>query len=177
MGDFIAGRVRYLRTWPTRRQWLETLLVFALYAGLVLALGLGSGFFRPGWLLAPAWVMCLLPISLWVVPSLLEETIFRGLLIPPRQKRRQPDIFYLIGSTVLFVVWHPLNALICYPPARAVFYDPVFLTIVAGMGIACGALTLRSQSLWPAVFIHWASIVIWVFALGGRNILLDGVTG
>jgi predicted Abi (CAAX) family protease len=76
-------------------------------------------------------------------------------------------------STLLFVAWHPLNALTINPSAPALFLDPAFLLISAALGITCGYSYVVSKSLWVPVLIHWATVVVWVFFLGGRNLVLE----
>ena len=164
--------VEGFRTSPLRAP-LETWALVPLYAALSLAIGFGSGLLRVEFIsakLAP-----LLLITLFIFPSLLEEAFFRGVLIPRKTGERSAARSMLaIGwSTLLFVAWHPLNALTINPSAPALFLDPAFLLISAALGITCGYSYVVSKSLWVPVLIHWATVVVWVFFLGGRNLVLE----
>ena len=77
------------------------------------------------------------------------------------------------ADTLLFVAWHPLNAATINPSAPTIFFDPAFLAITAVLGITCGYGYVVSKSLWVPVLIHWATVVAWVFFLGGRNLVLE----
>ena len=81
-------------------------------------------------------------------------------------------LFYILLSTFLFVIWHPINALV-NPVSAIFFYNPYFLAIVAFLGITCGTSYIYSRSLWVPILIHWITVLFWVFLLGGRNLILD----
>lgn len=151
----------------------RVLLPFLLFSSVSLAYGMATGIFELGILdseLAPV-----LPFTLFVFPAFLEELFFRGLLIPLNTTGtgRGGKAIPLASSTVLFVLWHPLNALTINPGAQAYFLDPQFLLFVALLGATCGYTYLHSKSLWVPVIIHWATVVVWVFFLGGRNLILE----
>jgi predicted Abi (CAAX) family protease len=76
-------------------------------------------------------------------------------------------------STAAFVLWHPVNALAFNHTAIPLFTDPAFLVIVTALGFTCGFAYVRSRSIWMPVIIHWASVLVWVLLLGGRNLLLE----
>jgi predicted Abi (CAAX) family protease len=116
----------------------------------------------------------ILPFSLFIFPSFLEEAFFRGILIPnnAKDKGRRFIIFITLVSTVLFVLWHPLNALTANPGARKIFLNPNFLFIVFCLGLVCSLSYIYSRSLWAPVIIHWLTVFFWVFFLGGRNLIL-----
>ena len=116
-----------------------------------------------------------LPFSLFIFPSLLEEAFFRGLLIPNNAGTRSGSriIAYIAVSTTAFVLWHPANAVTINTNAAALFLNPAFLLIVALLGITCSVSYVLSRSLWTPIIIHWMTVVIWVIFLGGRNKLLE----
>lgn len=161
-----------LTTSPLRAWRISGLLALA-YAIPALALGLASGLLQPG--LVEARFFILLPLSLFLFPSLLEEAFFRGLLIPRDTARRGPGavVFFTLLSTLTFVAWHPLNALTINPTAREVFLNPTFLGIVFLLGLSCSLAYIYSRSLWVPVIIHWLTVVVWVLFLGGRNLVLE----
>lgn len=160
-----------LLTSPFRAPVRAWLLV-PVYAITALALGFSSGLFQ----LEPlkiGWAPVLL-VTLLISPSLLEEMLFRGLLIPRQVLRRGSLRAGLaIGwSTLVYVLWHPLAALTTSPESRPFFLDPTFLAIVTLLGITCGHSYVVARSLWVPILIHWVTVVVWVFFLGGHNLVL-----
>jgi predicted Abi (CAAX) family protease len=144
-----------------------------VFAILAAAIGFGTGLLEVQWLDSP--MALLLPITLFVFPSLLEEAFFRGVLIP--RNVLDSGVARAAGavamSTVAFVVWHPINALAFNQAAIPLFLDPWFLLIVAALGITCGWGYVLSRSLWIPVLLHWMAVVVWVLFLGGRNLVLE----
>lgn len=161
-----------LRVPPWRapvRAWLPV----PIFAVIALMVGFETGLLRLR-LISDPWAP-VLPVTLLVFPALFEEALFRGLLMPRQFLNRGGAATALTigGSTLLYVAWHPLNAWLFTPSARTLFYDPAFLFIVGALGIACGYSYAVSRSLWAPTLIHWATVLIWVFFLGGRNLLLE----
>lgn len=120
-------------------------------------------------------LVLLLPFTLLIFPSLLEEAVFRGVLIPRETmaRGRGKIIVAITWSTLLFVLWHPLNALLFNHSAIPLFLDPAFLLIVAVLSVTCGYGYVVSKSIWVPVLIHWATVAVWVLFLGGRNLILE----
>jgi CAAX protease family protein len=164
--------VEGFRTSPLRAP-LKAWSLVPFYAAISLAVGFSSGLLR--FELISAKLAPLLLITLFVFPSLLEEAFFRGVLIPRDSFERGAtrSILAIGWSTLMFVAWHPLNATTINPSAPALFLDPAFLLISAALGITCGYGYVVSKSLWVPVLIHWATVVVWVFFLGGRNLILE----
>ena len=104
-----------------------------------------------------------LAATLFVVPALGEEILFRGLLIP----RDRPGVGAILLSVLLFVLWHPLQALTIGPPWAAAFLDPWFLAAVAILGLALARIYAATRSLWPCVLAHWLVVLGWKTVLGG----------
>ena len=166
---------RGLITVPKGSAILFSVVVFLIYMAVAIPIGFCSGFFAIETLQTDIWVMLVLPISLFFVPSLFEEIIFRGLLLPHRSRgiSNRPLFFYSAFSVVAFIVWHPLNAMTINPAAYSMFTDPVFLCLAALMAIACTITYLKTGSIWVPIAIHWLTVVVWVFFLNGRNVVLD----
>jgi predicted Abi (CAAX) family protease len=161
-----------LRTSPFKIP-LISLLPFPIFIIAALGIGFYSGLFHFGFLKRK--IGFLLLFTTFVFPSLLEEAFFRGLLIPNDaiQHGAGRILFYLAVSTLLFVLWHPLNALTINPGAVPFFLKPAFLLITALLGLTCGVSYILSHSLWIPVIIHWLTVLVWVFLLGGRNKILE----
>lgn len=101
---------------------------------MALALGFSSGLFRLD-LIPLGWVPLLLS-GLLVSTALIEEVLFRGLLIPRLSLERGWGWtgLAMTWSTGLYVLWHPLSAITRRPEAQALFLAPSFLGIVALLG-------------------------------------------
>lgn len=151
-----------------RAAWLPV----PFFAAAALAIGFSSGLFEVQLLTSPAAPV--LPFTMFVFPALLEELFFRGILIPRniRDRGQKKAALAIVLSTLAFVIWHPANALIFDPSVIPFFFNPAFLGITALLGITCGTGYVLSRSIWVPVIIHWATVILWVFFLGGTNKLL-----
>jgi uncharacterized protein len=147
--------------------------VFVVYAALAIAIGFGSGVIEPA--MAERKLFLFLPFTLLIFPSLLEEAFFRGLLIPrnTRDGGAWRILFFSLLSSLVFVAWHPLNALTINPGASGIFLEPWFLLITFLLGLSCSLGYIFSRSLWVPVLMHWLTVLVWVLLLGGRNLLLE----
>jgi uncharacterized protein len=161
-----------LRTSPFKAP-LISLLPFPVYLLFALGIGFYSGLFNFGFLNSKIGLF--LPFILFVFPSFFEEAFFRGLLIPNNavEQGSRRILFYLVISTALFVLWHPFNALTINPEAASFFLNPYFLLITTLLGLTCGVSYILSRSLWIPILIHWLTVMLWVFLLGGRNMMLE----
>jgi predicted Abi (CAAX) family protease len=103
------------------------------------------------------------------IPALLEEFIWRVLLVP----RPESKYFWHVGflSLGLYVASHPLGAWLFRPTARDVFYSLTFLFLATLLGLICLTAYARTQSLWSSVVIHWLVVAIWL--LFGAGTLLE----
>ena len=164
--------VQGLRTSPFRAP-LKAWALVPVLAILATAIGFAAGLLEPQWLDSP--LAPVLPITLFVFPSLLEEAFFRGVLIPRNvlDSGATRAAATVAVSTVAFVAWHPVNALAFNHAAIPLFLDPWFLLIVAALGVTCGWGYVLSRSLWVPVLVHWVAVVVWVLLFGGRNLLLE----
>jgi predicted Abi (CAAX) family protease len=161
-----------LKTSPLHT-WKVSVLVTVPYLVAALIIGFMSGLFELAMLRSS--MIWFLPFALFIFPSFLEESIFRGLLIPNNARERGTKyiIRVTLVSSAIFVLWHPLNALTINPAAKAVFLNPYFLLIAFLLGIATAMSYIYSKSLWAPVIIHWLTVVVWVLFLGGRNLILE----
>lgn len=158
-----------LKRIPTRQDWLETLCaagVFALAAGLIHTFMSPIQFSMslPGARYDPEGFLRLAAIAI-LIPALGEELVFRGLLQP---KSLTTPTRYLVSlmSLGLFVLWHPFQVWIGSPTGQTLFLEPGFLILVAILGTLCAGLTQRTNSLWPAVALHWGVVVSWKAGTG-----------
>ena len=162
-GLSLAGAVREtlasLKRLPDLRAALEALVLFllVLFAG-AWAVSSGALVIDP----MPRGQLMTLWLSAFLMPSLLEELVFRGWL-----PRSAP--LAAILSFVAFVLWHPLQVWLNLPFARPEFLRPGFLIAVAALGFACTLTRIRSGSIWPGVVIHWGVVVAWLAIFGGAG--------
>jgi len=171
----IARRLRLsIATWPDRAGWRDALLLTTVWAAVAVPLGIGLGVARweassssRGELLAFAAMAI-------VIPSLAEEILFRALLIPHRSESVSVGnrLAWAGFALAVFVAYHPLNGWLLKVSAATVFTDPGFLTLAALLGVVCTLAYWRTGSIWPAVGIHWLTVVAWKVCLGGRIILV-----
>ena len=142
-------------------------ILIALPYGIVsIIIGINSGILHPS--LPQLWELFLLPPILLVFPSIIEESIFRGLLLPPSlddaSVRRRT--FAVIASTALFVAMHPLNHWLIGLSDTSLFTNPTFLVIVTLLGLTCAIQYLKTRSLWVPIATHWLTVVVWNLFLG-----------
>jgi len=153
-----------LRTWPDRAGWHFTIgagLLGLALIGLIAWAG-GLAHFHPV-PIGMAWLRIALVVI--VLPSLAEELIFRGLLVP-RPDRAFP-VWRALATIALFVGWHPFQALTFGPPWSAVFLAPSFLVAVFVLGATLTAIYRETGSIWPCAAVHWLLVVSWKLLFGG----------
>jgi uncharacterized protein len=168
--SFMIYRTRLLtslRTLPSPRGWLFCLAVSAAALALMMAIGFVTGLYRlqptePG--LAPRMLM------VFFIPALGEEIPFRGLLTPGPNQSARPRLEIAV-STGLYTLWHVFEGLTFLKSAAHVFLRPDFLLCCAVLGLGCAIMRHRTGSIWPAVILHWALVVIWQTWLGGVSAL------
>ncbi len=161
---------RGLKTSPFKgpaRAWA----LFPAFAAFALVVGFGTDLLEYDPLPVPRAL--LLSFTLIIFPSLIEEAFFRGVLIPRNAAERGRAAVSIALSTLVFIAWHPVNALVFSHSAAPIFLDPWFLVIVAALGVTCGHAYVVSKSIWIPVIIHWATVLTWVIFLGGRNLVLE----
>jgi len=158
---------RGLRTWPHARGWGEAAVIGALTLAAMAAVGFAGGLYRLG----PPQLSGL-PLSLATVliaPALGEEAVFRGLLVPGQEEARRP--WLAIGLvTLVFTLWHVVEATTFLPKAAPIFLRPDFLACAALLGLGAALMRWRTSSLWPSVALHWLVVVVWQTWLGGPGL-------
>lgn len=152
---------------------LRTWSLVPVFVILALLLGLGPGPLHWDPVLLE-WAP-LIMLRLLITPTLIEEMVYRGLLIPRDIQRRGSAARIALAisvSTLLYVVSHPLSALTLNPETSDYFLDPAFVIIITLLGITCAHSYVVSRSLWCPVLIHWVTVLAWIFLFGGHELLL-----
>lgn len=158
LADLLCG----LRCLPDRRGWLRVAVELGWALPLMLVVAHSGGLVR----YAPerdATILIGLGATLLISPAFGEEVLFRGLIMP----RRHASAPWVLLSVLLFVLWHPLQAVTFGPPWAAAFVDSWFLLIVAILGGALARIYAATGSLWPGVAAHWLVVFAWKAVLGG----------
>lgn len=152
------------RRWPNAPQWREAALVIAATGAIVLAIASIGGFAR--WAPMPFgtdWLR--IAAIVFVLPALVEEFLFRGLLMPvPGIASMRIGMWLSIG---LFVVWHPLLAWLFGPPWASLFLEPAFLAAALVLAIGLTHVRIVTSSLWPAILGHWLIVAAWKLLFAG----------
>lgn len=166
IGKYRRRLAASLRTLPSAQGWLLCLAIAITTAVAMAAIGFTTGLYhltptQPG--------LALRLLTVLVVPALGEELAFRGLL-PNRNETARPWLVIAV-STTLYTSWHVVEALTFLPAAAPVFLRLDFLLCCAVLGTGCAVMRWRTGSLWPAVLLHWAFVVVWQTWLGGVSAL------
>jgi predicted Abi (CAAX) family protease len=154
-----------LMTLPTTRGWLETFFLLLLFATIAAPVAYSSSFFATR-MSSLDWLPIL--VTTFFIPALLEELIWRVLLVP----KPQTKYFWPAGLVALlfYVLSHPLGAWLFRSTARDIFYSSTFLLLTTLLGLTCLVAYARTKSLWPCVVIHWLVVAVWLL-FGGRTLL------
>jgi predicted Abi (CAAX) family protease len=158
---------------PDWRTWRNCGMVYGLFLICALPVGLLSGLVRVD--AAPLTRNELLGSGLLLLmhPALAEELVFRGLLLPRDGRSWPRGRLMLVAGTALavYVASHPINALLFRPQVLGLFESTPYLVLATLLGLTCTATYLISRSIWPPVAIHWLTVVIWIWCLGGQALL------
>ena len=157
---------RALASLPDAGGWSFSLAVGAFVLAAMAAVGFSGGLYR----FAPASLagLPLRLVSVFFVPALSEEAVFRGLLVPDRSETGRP-FTAIVGATAIFTGWHVVETLFLRH-AAPIFLRGDFLVCAAILGAGCAVIRWRTGSLWPSVALHWLVVVLWQTRLGGPGI-------
>ena len=164
LGVAVRQTWRALKVWPDSARWKAALGLALPTAAVIALLGAVGGWISFDPTTEPKSAL-LVAIFLFFVPAMAEELVFRGVLLSLLARFSQRWGSWL--STILFVLWHPFQALTFGPPWSAIFLQPSFLFATFILGIVLTHVRIVSQSLWPVILIHWSLVVVWKLAFGG----------
>lgn len=165
------GLLTALQTIPTGEHWLLGAILLIIYGAIALIWGFRSDFLQFRLLQSPSKIGQIIVTSFFA-PALIEEIVFRVLLLPqPTQNLKQLPVIAVTINLLIFVVYHPLNALTFFPRGRKIFFEETFLSLASLLGLICIVAYWLSSSLWLPVILHWIVVVTWLIGLGGYNLL------
>lgn len=170
LGCRLRDLARALATLPDARGWAEAGALSGVLVLLAAPLAWSSGLVSLG---AAGPVTLRTVVVPYLAPGLVEEALFRGLMLPSPSRTglaRSRRLLWWGASLLLYVVAHPLVAALVRPAARGVFDAPGFLLEVALLGATTTVLYQRTGSLWPGVLLHGTLVALWL-NLGGAAML------
>lgn len=173
--QFLLQRIHDLQagcvTVPTAAAWRRCLLYYLAFVVCAVPLGFVSGLLKFERLRVGSVALLLLVAHIFVSPALIEDLVFRGLLLPQDHRgipRRR--LLALCGASLcLFVASHVANGLLFH--RVGVFTNGWFLLEAAMLGAMCIAAYLESGSVWPGVLAHWLTVTIWIILFGGARLV------
>jgi predicted Abi (CAAX) family protease len=164
-------------TLPSFQGWLLTLGILAIYAAIALPIGFHTKFIH--WDLAYVanlnwWQRGGFALKTFLAPGISEEVLFRIWLIPHPTEGVTLSVWlaWAAFSLIAFVVYHPFEAVTYFRAGNPTFFDPIFLSLAALLGVACTVLYKLTGSLWAIAFVHWAIVLVWLLCLGGVSALM-----
>ncbi|GFE70191.1 type II CAAX prenyl endopeptidase Rce1 family protein [Chroococcus sp. FPU101] len=156
---------------PQSWEWGLTILLLCAYAAIAIPIGLKSRFLQWQPIKQKPFQLIQTLFFLFLSPALWEEVVFRVMLLPYPDRLNSLTMTsgLVIISLILFILYHPLNALVFYHAANPTFFNPVFLVLTALLGLTCTVVYLLTGSLWTIAIVHWVIVVVWLLFLNGHS--------
>lgn len=157
-------------TVPSWLSWLWTFLLLLLFGAIATAIGLFTGFVtvNPS---PTAWPHKTLTLArMLIVPALVEEYVFRVLLLPyPKQWISAFSWWsWALLAWGIYVAFHWFRQR-RHRRRRTRTTSPVFLILVAIFGFFAILVYRLTVSLWTITLFHWLVVAVWWFVLGGKK--------
>jgi predicted Abi (CAAX) family protease len=167
----LFNRILGAITLPTLEHWGVALGMSLVYGAIALPIGFSQRFLQFKLWRASKQDYLLLALRLFFMPALIEEFIFRVVLLPYPRAGITGQLWFLwaVFSLILFIVYHPLNAKTFYQPGNPTFFDRVFLTLTGLLGVACTITYFLTSSLLLITLIHWVITTLWLTLFGGME--------
>ncbi len=149
---------------------LLSLVALGLYGAIAIPYGLKTRFLKRQNVWDRPLPMALSALRVFLIPALLEEIVFRVMLLPHPTEGIPGSqwILWAILSLILFLLYHLLLGRTTYRVARDTLGDRRFLTLAGWLGLVLSGVYWITGSLWPPVFIHWAVVMVWIYQYGGK---------
>ncbi len=175
--SFARRRLTDLRaaivTIPAARTWGACAIVYGAFLIVAVPIGWSSGVLRLALTRVSTPQIAAASLMVLVHPAFVEEIVFRGVLLPRdwRSLSGAGLAVVVVSALAIYVASHPLNAWLFRPAALPLFSSLPYLFLAALLGLACTGAYLISRSIWPPVVIHWVTVVVWLWFLGGERVL------
>ena len=171
LGRVVQRFADAVTTWPSWWMVLVGALTLALYGVLALHYGQKNDFLQRKNAVDTPTKFVFHAVRLFFIPALVEEIIFRVALLP-YPVEGVPGwqwLFWAIVSLVLFILYHLLLAKTIHKNAGSTLTDRRFLVLMGWLGLTLTAVYWITGSLWLVTFMHWIAVLVWIYALGGRD--------
>lgn len=148
-----------------------------LYGAIALPYGFKSKFLSRQVALENPVIFGIDLVRLLFLPALVEEAIFRVLLLPHPTEGLSEWRWWLVAlfGLGLFVSYHLLSARTYYKPGNPTFFDHRFIVLVTWLGIVLTLAYRITGSLWIVTAVHWVVVAVWLYGLGGNARLFNKV--
>lgn len=166
-------------TIPTPGQWLLTLALFLGFGAIALVLGRSQGILAWQPWQAPWYRQLGVLLRLLIVPALLQEYLFRVILIPYPQAWIPAWSWWAWAGLALglFVGWQLLAARLLWPSRAPILATPLGISLMTILGLACTVTYRFTGSLWTITIVHWLFVTTWWLFLGGQQWLHQRMVG
>ena len=163
------------------RYYLLSVLLYPVSILIVLGLGLLLGASSLGMITLPAIVTTMAPISVtFFIFALFEEIGWRGYLAPKVASVND----HLLGHAIVGLIWASwhfpyMSQLWLHTSEGLVTLLPRFILGAMVTAVVYGEIRIRTNSVWPAVLMHWsgntiANTLLATFAGAGFVSLVSG---
>lgn len=171
LGRVVQRFADALTTWLTWSRIVLAVAALALYGSFALPYGFSSGFLQRKNALNNPFKFVFHALRLLFMPALVEEIIFRVALLPHPVEGVPGGIWLLWGcvSLGLFMLYHLLLAKTIYQAASPTLTDARFLVLMGWLGLVLTGVYWITGSLWLVTLMHWIVVLVWIYALGGRD--------
>jgi len=163
------------------RYYLLSLFLYPMSILLVLALGTLLGTIQINSFTLSQLLTTMAPLVItFFIFAFFEEVGWRGYLTPEVQKVNDRILGYIVIG-VIWASWHfpYINQLTSHTEGTLITVLPRFLLGAIAASVVYGEIRLRTNSVWPAVLMHWsgntvANTLLATFAGAGFVTLLPG---
>jgi membrane protease YdiL (CAAX protease family) len=163
------------------RYYLLSLFLYPIGILLVVVLGTLLGVIQINSFELPQLLTTMAPLAItFFIFAFFEEVGWRGYLTPKVQKVDDHILGYIVIG-LIWASWHfpYINQLTSHTEGPLVTVLPRFLMGAIIASIVYGEIRLRTNSVWPAVLMHWsgntvANTLLTTFAGAGFVTLLPG---
>jgi len=163
------------------RYYLLSLFLYPMSILLVLALGTLLGTIQINSFTLSQLLTTMAPLVItFFIFAFFEEVGWRGYLTPEVQKVNDRILGYIVIG-VIWASWHfpYINQLTSHTEGTLITVLPRFLLGAIAASVVYGEIRLRTNSVWPAVLMHWsgntvANTLLATFAGAGFVTLVPG---